>query len=158
MQVGGWGGWGREFLGEVKARRRDIVSFSLGYLSKSRRTDKQYHRAPPFTRHAGKAGGFTHKDPGNLTARGRACSESATENGKRCATFELQFHGHTFCGFGGKWCFPVVLWWMTNINEWKAKANLWVLPSRKKLASQVFGVSICSLHLGNDANLYEAYE
>ena len=35
-------GWGGEFLGEVKERGRDIVSFSLGYLSKSRRTIKPH--------------------------------------------------------------------------------------------------------------------
>ena len=35
------------FLGEVKARPIDIISFSLGYLSKSRRADRQYRQAPP---------------------------------------------------------------------------------------------------------------
>ena len=47
VAVGGWwvGGVG-VFLGEVKARRKDIISFSLGYLSKSTRTDKQYRQAP----------------------------------------------------------------------------------------------------------------
>ena len=33
------------FCGEIKARPIDIISFSLGYLSKSTRTDKQYRQA-----------------------------------------------------------------------------------------------------------------
>ena len=34
--VGGWGGGGGVILGEVKARPKDIISFSLDYISKSK--------------------------------------------------------------------------------------------------------------------------
>ena len=33
---GGWGGGGGVILGEVKARPKDIISFSLDYISKSK--------------------------------------------------------------------------------------------------------------------------
>ena len=33
---GGGGGWGGGGLGEVKARPKDIISFSLDYISKSK--------------------------------------------------------------------------------------------------------------------------
>ena len=33
---GGGGGWGGVILGEVKARPKDIISFSLDYISKSK--------------------------------------------------------------------------------------------------------------------------
>ena len=46
------------FLGEVKARRKDIISSSLDYQKQKLRTDKQVIFKPQFTRHAGKAGGF----------------------------------------------------------------------------------------------------
>jgi len=46
------------FLGEVKARRKDIISSSLDYQKQKLRTDKQFIFKPQFTRHAGKAGGF----------------------------------------------------------------------------------------------------
>jgi len=46
------------FLGEVKARPKDIISFSLDYNKQKLSTDKQSVIKPHFTRHAGKAGGF----------------------------------------------------------------------------------------------------
>ena len=46
------------FLGEVKARRKDIISSSLDYQKQKLSTDKQFIFKPQFTRHAGKAGGF----------------------------------------------------------------------------------------------------
>ena len=54
------GGGGGVILGEVKARPKDIISFSLDYISKSKvqSTDKQSVIKPHSTRHAGKAGGF----------------------------------------------------------------------------------------------------
>ena len=55
--VGGEGGEG-VFLGEVKARRKDIISSSLDYQKQKLSTDKQFIFKPQFTRHAGKAGGF----------------------------------------------------------------------------------------------------
>ena len=54
---GGEGGEG-VFLGEVKARRKDIISSSLDYQKQKLSTDKQFIFNPQFTRHAGKAGGF----------------------------------------------------------------------------------------------------
>ena len=45
-------------LGEVKARRKDIISSSLDYQKQKLSTDKQFIFKPQFTRHAGKAGGF----------------------------------------------------------------------------------------------------
>ena len=45
-------------LGEVKARPKDIISFSLDYNKQKLSTDKQSIIKPHFTRHAGKAGGF----------------------------------------------------------------------------------------------------
>ena len=57
--VVGWGGGGEGvFLGEVKARRKDIISSSLDYQKQKLSTDKQFIFKPQFTRHAGKAGGF----------------------------------------------------------------------------------------------------
>ena len=57
--LGGWGGGGGGvFLGEVKARPKDIISFSLDYNKQKLSTDKQSVIKPHFTRHAGKAGGF----------------------------------------------------------------------------------------------------
>ena len=56
--VGGGGGGGGVFLGEVKARRKDIISFSLDYQKQKLSTDKQFIFKPQSTRHAGKAGGF----------------------------------------------------------------------------------------------------
>ena len=52
------GGGGGVFLGEVKARRKDIISSSLDYQKQKLSTDKQFIFKPQFTRHAGKAGGF----------------------------------------------------------------------------------------------------
>ena len=49
---------GGVILGEVKARPKDIISFSLDYISKKQSADKQSVIKPHFTRHAGKAGGF----------------------------------------------------------------------------------------------------
>ena len=49
---------GGVFLGEVKARRKDIISSSLDYQKQKLSTDKQVIFKPQFTRHAGKAGGF----------------------------------------------------------------------------------------------------
>ena len=46
------------FLGEVKARPKDIISFSLDYNKQKLSSDKQSIIKPHFTRHAGKAGGF----------------------------------------------------------------------------------------------------
>jgi len=46
------------FLGEVKARPKDIISFSLDYNKQKLSTDKQSIIKPHFTRHAGKAGGL----------------------------------------------------------------------------------------------------
>ena len=51
-------GGGGVFLGEVKARRKDIISFSLDYQKQKLSTDKQFIFKPQSTRHAGKAGGF----------------------------------------------------------------------------------------------------
>ena len=48
--VGGGGGGGGVILGEVKARPKDIISFSLDYISKSKVTDKQSVIKPHFTR------------------------------------------------------------------------------------------------------------
>ena len=60
LVVGGGGeGGGGVFLGEVKARPKDIISFSLDYNKQKLSTDKQSVIKPHFTRHAGKAGGFT---------------------------------------------------------------------------------------------------
>ena len=56
---GGVGGGEGVFLGEVKARRKDIISSSLDYQKQKLSTDKQFIFKPQFTRHAGKAGGFT---------------------------------------------------------------------------------------------------
>ena len=56
--VGGWVGGGGMFLGEVKARPKDIISFSLDYNKQKLSTDKQSIIKPHFTRHAGKTGGF----------------------------------------------------------------------------------------------------
>ena len=59
--VGGGGGGGEGvFLGEVKARRKDIISSSLDYQKQKLRTDKQFIFKPQFTRHAGKAGGYIY--------------------------------------------------------------------------------------------------
>ena len=55
------GGGGGVILGEVKARPKDIISFSLDYLrlyKQKQSTDKQSVIKPHFTRHAGKAGGL----------------------------------------------------------------------------------------------------
>ena len=60
--VGGGGG----FLGEVKARPKDIISFSLDYNKQKLSTDKQSIIKPHFTRHAGKAGGFSCYENGPL--------------------------------------------------------------------------------------------
>ena len=49
------------FLGEVKAHRRDIMSFSLG-LSKQKHKDRQAIPSnPSFSRRTGEAGGFLVK-------------------------------------------------------------------------------------------------
>ena len=56
---GGVGGEGDGvFLGEVKARRKDIISSSLDYQKQKLNTDKQFIFKPRFTRHAGKACGL----------------------------------------------------------------------------------------------------
>ena len=47
-------------LGEVKARPKDIISFSLDYYKQKQSTDKQSVIKPHSTRHAGKAGGFIY--------------------------------------------------------------------------------------------------
>ena len=41
------GGWGEVFLGEAKTRRRDIISFSLDYLSKSKVQTNNPSSSPP---------------------------------------------------------------------------------------------------------------
>ena len=51
---------GGGFVGEVKARPKDIISSSLGYQKQKLSTDKQSIIKPHSTRHAGKAGGFTY--------------------------------------------------------------------------------------------------
>ena len=58
--VGGWvgGGGGGGFLGDAKARPKDIISCSLDYIKQKLSTDKQSIIKPHSTRHAGKAGGF----------------------------------------------------------------------------------------------------
>ena len=50
------------FLGEVKARPKDIISLSLDYNKQKLSTDKQSIIKPHFTRHAGKAGGLHISD------------------------------------------------------------------------------------------------
>ena len=52
-----WGGGG-VILGEVKARPKDIISFSLDYISKSKVQTSNPSSSPISTRHAGKAGGL----------------------------------------------------------------------------------------------------
>ena len=49
--VGGGGGGGG-ILGEVKARPKDIISFSLDYISKSKVQTSNPSSSPHFTRHA----------------------------------------------------------------------------------------------------------
>ena len=51
---------GGVILGEVKARPKDIISFSLDYYKQKQSTDKQSVIKPHSTRHAGKAGGFIY--------------------------------------------------------------------------------------------------
>ena len=54
------GGGGGVILGEVKARPKDIISFSLRLYKQKQSTDKQSVIKPHTTRHAGKAGGFPY--------------------------------------------------------------------------------------------------
>ena len=56
---GGVGGWGGVFRRSKSAPQRHYQLYSLNYQKQKLSTDKQFIFKPQFTRHAGKAGGFS---------------------------------------------------------------------------------------------------
>ena len=121
---GGKGGEG-VFLGEVKARRKDIISSSLDYQKQRLSTDKQFIFKPQFTRHAGKAGGLdspfvfcfratdSQKRKGNGSSSKGRCPFRKNQ-GLQC----LQFVTVLFLRV--LWCFvfaPVDVHWHPLINN-----------------------------------------